>query len=239
MFVVGGESLIDLVSEPVGEDGIIRIGGMYTPEIDLKAVERLAREAKERCGGYCAAVEIGSWVGESALAIWRGIGPTSWLHCVDHWQGSPGDPTEIHLSSVGVNAVEHAFRHNTRSIVGGLSVHNTTSKVAAEKLRGNGDRWIDFLYIDADHRYESVVADIEAWLPQVREGGTICFHDYGVPQFPGVAKAVNELFGHYVQLFAIDQQFTTVAYIILTPEAKAAYDARTKERRMQTEVADV
>ena len=53
------------------------------------------------------------------------------------------------------------------------------------------DKSLDFVFIDADHRYEGVLADIKAWLPKVRDGGIIAGHDY---DWEGVFKAVNEMF---------------------------------------------
>lgn len=52
---------------------------------------------------------------------------------------------------------------------------------------------IDVVYIDADHEYDSVVDDINCWLPKIREGGVICGHDYH-NGFPGVIKAVDGRF---------------------------------------------
>ena len=37
--------------------------------------------------------------------------------------------------------------------------------------------FIDFLFIDADHRYESFIADLKAWIPKVKAGGIVCGHD--------------------------------------------------------------
>ena len=54
------------------------------------------------------------------------------------------------------------------------------------------DEHFDFVFIDADHSYESVKADIGAWAPKVRMNGSLLGHDYS-PKFPGVVKAVNEL----------------------------------------------
>ena len=53
------------------------------------------------------------------------------------------------------------------------------------------DKSIDFVYIDADHEYESVRKDIAAWHPKIRRGGIISGHDYSSS---GVYKAVNERF---------------------------------------------
>ena len=53
------------------------------------------------------------------------------------------------------------------------------------------DGSLDFVFIDADHTYPAVVADIAAWWPKVKPGGWIGGHDYGKPEF-GVTGAVNE-----------------------------------------------
>lgn len=55
--------------------------------------------------------------------------------------------------------------------------------------------YFDFCFIDADHTYEGVKADIEAWLPKIRKGGWMMGHDYNQTDFPGVVRAVRERFG--------------------------------------------
>ena len=50
------------------------------------------------------------------------------------------------------------------------------------------------VYIDADHSYEAVKADIDAWMPHVRDGGILAGHDYGGKMFPGVTRAVQQRF---------------------------------------------
>lgn len=52
------------------------------------------------------------------------------------------------------------------------------------------DKPIDLLFIDGDHSYEGVAEDIENWIPKVKKGGMVIFHDYG--SWTGVTKAVNE-----------------------------------------------
>jgi hypothetical protein len=66
------------------------------------------------------------------------------------------------------------------------------SAVAAHDIRDNS---VDFVFIDASHDYESVMADITAWLPKVRRGGVLAGHDYLLPNFPGVIRAVDEVLG--------------------------------------------
>jgi len=61
------------------------------------------------------------------------------------------------------------------------------------------DGSLDFVFIDAIHLYENVLADIDAWWPKVRSGGILAGDDYN-DQFSGVVKAVNERFEETGQL---------------------------------------
>lgn len=52
------------------------------------------------------------------------------------------------------------------------------------------DGSLDFIFIDACHEYESVVKDIRAWTPKLKDRGMISGHDCN---YEGVLKAINEL----------------------------------------------
>jgi hypothetical protein len=56
------------------------------------------------------------------------------------------------------------------------------------------DASLDFVFIDADHSYEAVKADIAAWWPKLKPGGFLTGHDYDSEKFPGVVRAVDEAF---------------------------------------------
>lgn len=60
------------------------------------------------------------------------------------------------------------------------------------------DHSLRFVFLDADHGYQSVREDLAAWSPKVMPGGILAGHDY-VSQWPGVIQAVNERF-QYRQL---------------------------------------
>lgn len=51
---------------------------------------------------------------------------------------------------------------------------------------------VDFVWIDGDHGYEDVVADIKAYGALLAPNGILSGHDYA-PEFPDVVRAVNEL----------------------------------------------
>ena len=73
---------------------------------------------------------------------------------------------------------------------------------------------VDLMFIDGDHHYEVVKADIKNWTPKIRKGGVVIFHDcYPLPKdilankhLVGVNKAVSEWFDPeaWEELQAID-----------------------------------
>jgi predicted O-methyltransferase YrrM len=77
-----------------------------------------------------------------------------------------------------------------------------------KKMRGFDTEWLymfedgtlDFVYIDASHDYESVLRNILDWKPKIKVGGMMGGHDYH-PNWPGVMKAVTEVFGEPALVF--------------------------------------
>lgn len=59
------------------------------------------------------------------------------------------------------------------------------------------DGSLDFVFIDADHRYEGVSRDIDAWAPKVKRGGILAGHDFIDYQDFGVVRAVCERFSRF------------------------------------------
>jgi predicted O-methyltransferase YrrM len=135
-------------------------------------------------------VELGTWLGASAIPVARLIrrwGGT--LTCVDTWVGdvdqpvgSPRSPqSPWMLVQCARNVIEAGVSGNVRLIP------STTIEAA--------EWWtepIDYLYIDADHSYASVLADLRAWVPHVKPGGLILGDDYGNDLYPGVQPAWDE-----------------------------------------------
>ena len=72
------------------------------------------------------------------------------------------------------------------------------------------DGYFDFIYLDGDHSYISVVSDLEAWYPKLKQFGVMCGDDYGSPSGVGVVKAVTEFarkYGVLVSSSVEDKQF--------------------------------
>lgn len=141
---------------------------------------------------YKILVEIGVWKGHSISFLanqFKSSGKTPKIYAVDLWENTYKWEDNKNLrSQVPIlydiyNAVLE--RDSTRDIITDLK------GVSWEMASNFEDGTIDFVFIDADHKYESVVKDIKAWLPKIKKGGMISGHDYLNPC--GVKKAVDEL----------------------------------------------
>lgn len=138
----------------------------------------------ELARGADIVVEVGSWLGHSAIALARGAAGK--VYCVDHWQGSPvgtglvSDPL----------ALFEAFLENVhRASMCERIVPIMSASLDAALLFQLYP--IDVLYIDGDHSYNAVLEDLQHWEPLVRAGGLVCGDDY---LEAGPRLAFNEFF---------------------------------------------
>lgn len=93
------------------------------------------------------------------------------------------------------------FQKNMEPLKGRYRVERGNSHEVAERFK---DGSVSVVFIDANHTYPFVKADIEAWLPKVKKGGVISGHDYN-DQHPGLCEAVDEVFGDKVDKTYLDE----------------------------------
>ena len=144
-------------------------------------------------------VEIGAWMGKSTAFLAVEIlnsGKDIRLDVVDTWRGSPeemhesGQENEMHrLLRDDPELAWRAFTANTKDVSPPVHAIRMPSVEAAKQYQ---DRSLDFVFIDGDHAYASVMADILAWYPKVKRGGLLGGHDYG---WQPLARAVHEVLG--------------------------------------------
>lgn len=123
--------------------------------------------------------------------------PDLCLFAVDNWAYIPDNPSDPEYRQIGLegrnpNQARREFDRRAGRFARRLIILQGDSVEMAKKVE---DDSLDFVFIDADHRYASALADIKAWVPKVKEDGVVCGHDYNHPRFPGVTKAVHECFG--------------------------------------------
>jgi hypothetical protein len=148
-------------------------------------------------GGVCA--EIGVWEGDFSERILEIVRPER-LHLIDPWQAMSGETYEG--ARYGGQLVQGQAEMDARYTAvldrfarqrdtGAVEVHRLSSAEAAGRFR---DGELDFVYVDGDHTYESVRADLEAFAPKIRPGGFLGGDDYGVEGWwrDGVTRAVDE-----------------------------------------------
>ncbi len=143
-------------------------------------------------------VEVGCLLGRSTCYLATKIresGKAITVYAVDTGRGSPSDVTgwEIAPSLGG----EYAGTFHRNLIGCGLTdlvVPIVTESTRAARLFPPGS--VDFAFIDGDHQYESVLADLRAWWPKVKPGGLLAGHDYRRGDRWGVwvSAAVHDFF---------------------------------------------
>lgn len=91
------------------------------------------------------------------------------------------------------------------------------------------DKPIDVLNIDSDHTYETAKKEINRWIPFVKPGGFVFFHDYEHPRYPGVRQAIDELIPSKYPLKLVKITPTGVVtiatYVVSTNVHTAIYEA--------------
>jgi predicted O-methyltransferase YrrM len=93
-------------------------------------------------------------------------------------------------------------------IIDGMIRHCPREAAFARILRGSSldmvtyfdDASLSFAFIDADHSYGAVKADIAAWKPKIKPGGMLAGHDFSTADWPGVVRAVEEAFGPQIAI---------------------------------------
>jgi predicted O-methyltransferase YrrM len=133
-------------------------------------------------------VEVGVWTGRSIAYLAKITPDDAFIQAVDLWE----DTYKPHLQTL-VSDIYFAYNKYLveQGVRNKIFDYQCFSWDAPKYFKNKS---IDFVFIDADHQYESVKKDIEKWLPKIKKGGIISGHDYREPsEDNGVKTAVDEL----------------------------------------------
>lgn len=128
---------------------------------------QLLYEFAKRLGGNIA--NVGTYRGASSTVMAVGVDNNvhgGRVYAVDLYDGINGAFT---LEEMEEDIKEKKFRDVIIPCMG--YSHEVANRLAREGIEFN------FVFIDADHHYETVALDIERWLPLVAKGGEVAFHD--------------------------------------------------------------
>lgn len=144
--------------------------------------------------------EIGVHTGDFSERILKVVRPRE-LHLVDPWRsmdeapyrtsgyGGPSGFDQDRMDQIYAGVLRR-FQDQIRA--GTVRVHRATSADASRDL---ADGSLDWVYIDGNHRYDFVKADLETYRLKVKDGGLITGDDYDAPESwwqDGVTRAVDE-----------------------------------------------
>lgn len=160
---------------------------------NAKIIVKLLKERPHSIGA-----EIGVYKGETTTYLLKELHGLKHIVCVDLWvenedfkSHSPNKSGEIFNANwmlVRKSFVDNVLKPNCERI---LAIQSDS--LYASRLFPI--RYFDWLFIDANHGYEFVKADIISWWPTLKKGGLMIGDDYINKPTYGVIQAVNEMFG--------------------------------------------
>lgn len=152
------------------------------PCVDILPYGQLTEDDEQKLRMYSKgvrhAIELGTFLGRGAAILSEGARKVTTIDLFD----------EPYFGGIWHTAQTIAYRlRNYRNIV---VVKNSSYDVAPKFYAEQPD----FLFIDADHSYEGVKKDFEAWFPMLEKGAFILFHDsVDAERHPGATGFVAEI----------------------------------------------
>jgi hypothetical protein len=182
---------------------ITSLSGMSHIQHDLKTMTSRCDVAHvlNKYGLTREVAEIGADMGHFAsavLAAWKGKA----YYAVDLW--SKQDPRiypETHFDHEASFrcALELAQKDRRLELI---RLHSVTASALFE------DSSLDWVWIDANHEYQPVMDDMNAWWPKVKPGGVFSGHDYPLPT---VRPAVNRwMIAHKIPFVVSDSSWWSI-----------------------------
>jgi predicted O-methyltransferase YrrM len=146
-------------------------------------------------------VEVGTYLGGSA-AIMATSNPTAKIYTYDLYDGRDNDPLfkeELLEKSLGLGVPRNLETvSNLLSEYTNIFLHRSRF-LNTESFNWNGDP-IDVYFDDGDHYAPGLNRNLEYWLPKLKKGGLMIFHDHRphLPlsnplRWPAVEEAVHRL----------------------------------------------
>jgi predicted O-methyltransferase YrrM len=149
---------------------------------------RLACQAPKNA----SAIEIGSWIGHSTCILGAALpGEGARLCAIDGFTGMTTTPGEVAYYKKFLRRVSPTAsqRELFDAHIARFGLEKRVTAVASDSAKAalvpDGFAPADFLFIDGGHDLEVVRRDVELYVPLVRSGGVVAFHDFssvcGVP----------------------------------------------------------
>ena len=133
--------------------------------------------------GFKIGAEVGVCDGRFSQELCTAI-PNLKLYCIDAWKA---------YSDNSQDGSQQQLNKCLRVMLDRLKNYNATiiMKWSLEAVKEIADESLDFVYIDANHKFDYAMEDIIAWSRKVCKGGIVSGHDYWKIADFGVVEAVD------------------------------------------------
>ena len=150
-------------------------GENWMPSEDARVLYDIAKDIKGTI------VEIGCWRGKSSKVLCL-ASPDSRVISVDPCEGKYTNKP----NGIGSDVKPGLFKNmaDTKN----WEIMIMTSMQASI----DWETPIDLLFVDGLHDYDNLMLDISQWVPHIKKGGYVVFHDYWDVAFKGIRKACDE-----------------------------------------------
>jgi hypothetical protein len=157
---------------------------MFNP-IKVKTRELLLTKLPQKSIG----AEIGVFKGEFSKIILDVVNPAL-LYLIDPWKGEiiSGDKNGKNITSIKGDWYYDNYILPKFSSENRITILRNKSTI----LETFDNYFLDWIYIDANHDFESVNYDLHLSFAKVKKNGCIMGHDYDPINYPGVVRAVTE-----------------------------------------------
>jgi len=190
--------LVDRITGDTVKDCLAIPGWLSLPE-----AQKLSSTVASASSPAPVIVEIGSWLGQSSIISSKALkrNKRGAVYCID--------PFELDMKSLPPDMMKTAGELRLRSGEDALKLFE--KNIASAKVRDyitlirgyshdvvkSWDQKIDVLFIDGNHDYEAVKADLLGWEGFIAGGGWLLMHDVEIPSlgakyYPGPGRVVEE-----------------------------------------------
>ena len=159
-------------------DVTIRHWREITPSWILLYEEAFLQGLAATLGEGARVVNIGAGAGTSSCALLRGL----------------IERDDAQVLSIDIDA-EMLEREKKMADDQGLETDARLIQIegeSAEVATREGIPPLDLVFVDGAHDYAGVSADLEAWVPHLKEGGLLVLHDYGDPRQAAMNQAIRD-----------------------------------------------
>lgn len=141
----------------------------------------------DRAKSHPLIIEVGCYLGRSTRAL--GDNCLGTVYAIDPYSGPIYFDSGEEFKNFGDVEMKQ-FLFNMEDLIDTMAVKYFRTTLKNFNILDKAD----FIFLDGDHKFESVMEDIDEAMKRLKSGGLLAGHDYTHTDWPGVRRAVDEVF---------------------------------------------